>query len=59
MKTKKTILIFMIVSSFFLPLQLCNASYFKMNLEQDSIYTPGNINLTMKLTEEIDELQVE
>ncbi len=50
MKTNKTILI--IVSSFFLPLQLCNASYFTMNLNQDSIYTPGNINLTMNLTEE-------
>lgn len=52
MKTDKTILFFIIVSSFFLPLQLCNASYFTMNLKQDSIYTPGNINLTMNLTEE-------
>ncbi len=52
MKTNKTVLIFMIVSSFFLPLQLCKASFFVMNLKHDSIYTPGNINLTMKLTEE-------
>ncbi len=42
----------MIMSSFFLPLQLCNASYFTMNLKQDSIYTPGNINLIMNVTNE-------
>ena len=51
MKTNKIILIFIIASSFFLPPQLCNASYFTMKLKQDSIYTPGNINLTMNLTE--------
>ncbi len=50
MKTKRTILFFIIVSSYFLPLQLCKASYFTMNMKQDSIYTPGNINLTMNIT---------
>ncbi|MBN2589278.1 MAG: hypothetical protein JXA96_05425 [Sedimentisphaerales bacterium] len=52
MKTNMTILIFMIVSLFFLPLQLCKASYFTMNLKQDSIYTPGQISLAMNINDE-------
>ena len=44
------ILLFMLASSLLLPAQLCKASFFEMNLKQDSLYTPGNINLTMKLT---------
>ncbi|MBN1974854.1 MAG: hypothetical protein JW787_14535 [Sedimentisphaerales bacterium] len=51
MKAKMKIIIFF-MSSFLLPVSFCKASFFVMNLKQDSIYTPGNINLTMKLTEE-------
>lgn len=35
---------------YLLPLPLCGASFFEMSLRQDSIYTPGKVNLTMKLT---------
>lgn len=52
MKTNKTITIIMLMSSFFLPLQLCKASFFVMNLKQDSMYTPGNMTLAMKVTNE-------
>jgi hypothetical protein len=50
MKEKMKILILMLVSFFLFPDHLCKASFLEMNFKQASIYTPGNINLTMKLT---------
>ena len=51
MKTNIEIVIFMMASLFLLPSRFCEASFFEMNLKQASLYTPGNINLTMKLTD--------
>ena len=52
MKANMKILIFTMTSLSLLHAQLCKASFFEMNLKQDSIYTPGKINLTMKPTDE-------
>lgn len=51
MKTNIKIII-LFVTLFFLPPSFCKASFFEMSLKQDSMYTPGNINLNMKLTDE-------
>ncbi|MBN2180609.1 MAG: hypothetical protein JW715_01750 [Sedimentisphaerales bacterium] len=40
-----------IFAALFFSLQQCKGSFFDMALEQDSIYTPGKINLTMRLTD--------
>ncbi len=52
MKANMKILIFTMTSLSLLHAQLCKASFFEMNLKQDSIYTPGKINLIMKPTDE-------
>ncbi len=38
-------------AALFFSLQQCEGSFFEMSIEQDAIYTPGKINLTMKLTD--------
>lgn len=50
MKTSTTIVCGVLMAIYLLPLPLCGASFFEMSLRQDSIYTPGKVNLTMKLT---------
>ena len=52
MKAKIKISIFILVSLLLFPTHLCKASFFEMNLKQASMYTPGKINLTMKLNDE-------
>ena len=51
MNAKMKILFFIVVLLVLLPLKICHASIFTMNLKHDSIYTPGEINLTMQLNE--------
>jgi hypothetical protein len=48
MKTNMNI--FILISSFLLFPFLSKASLLEMNLKHDSIYTPGSINITMKVT---------
>jgi hypothetical protein len=50
MNKQMKILIYIFAALFF-SLQQCKGSFFEMELEQDAIYTPGKINLTMKLTD--------
>jgi hypothetical protein len=50
MNKQMKILIYIFAALFF-SLQQCKGSFFEMAIEQDAIYTPGKINLTMKLND--------
>ncbi|MBA7688970.1 hypothetical protein ES703_97461 [subsurface metagenome] len=50
MKTRTTVVCRAVISIYLLLPQPCRGSFFEMTLKQDSIYTPGKMNLTMKLT---------
>ncbi len=51
MKTNTTTICYVLAAIYLLLPQPCWASFFEMNLKQDSIYTPGKMYLTMKLTD--------
>ncbi|MHC4757290.1 MAG: hypothetical protein ACYTE8_01405 [Planctomycetota bacterium] len=52
MKTKTITFYGILIAVQLLILQPCyGVSFFEMTLERDSIYTPGNMNITMKLTD--------
>lgn len=50
MKTRTMVVCCMLMAIYLLLPQPCRASFFEMTLKQDSIYAPGKMNLTMKLT---------
>lgn len=50
MKTRTTVVCCVLMAIYLLLPQPCRGSFFEMTLKQDSIYTPGKMNLTMKLT---------
>ena len=52
MKIKTIVYYWILITMQLLVLQPCyGASFFEMTLKRDSIYTPGKMNLTMKLTD--------
>ena len=51
MKTNTTTVCYLLTAIYLLLPQPCWASFFEMSLKQDSIYTPGKMHLTMKLTD--------
>jgi len=52
MKTTAIIFGCLLIPLNLLPPQPCRASFFEMTLERNSIYTPGNMNLVVKLTDQ-------
>lgn len=52
MKANIKVIYFIFAFALLLPEAICEAAIFEMALRQESIYTPGKINLSMELTDE-------